>query len=408
LPSVALQRLLVIVPLYLACGNAWSQEWTRFRGPNGTGESEATTVPATWTDADYNWKIELPGAGHSSPVLWGPKIFLATAEDEGRTRSLVCLDAADGHLIWQHKFPSDTYHIHRQNSFATSTPVVDADRVYALVVSPEHYRVHALSHAGKPLWEADLGPFAGQHGFGTSPILHNGLLIAGNDQDGTSFLFALDCRNGKEVWRSPRKTANVSYSTPCVYEPQPGKPQLIFGSEAHGISSVNPRDGSVNWELPVLDKRSVSSPFIAAGLVFASCGSGGGGNYVVAVRPGKQPEEAYRFEKQAPYVPTSVVRGNLLFLWGDAGIVTCLDAPSGETIWQKRVGGNFSGSPVRVGEHLYCVSAEGDVVVLAAKPQYELLGRVPLGEVCRSTPAVAGGKMYLRTESHLYSLGNRN
>lgn len=396
---------LVFATVLVSMANA--QEWTRFRGPNGSGESEATTIPASWSDADYNWKVELPGIGHSSPVLWGEKIVLASASNEGRTRLLLCLDAHDGHILWKHEFPGENYSIHKQNSFASSTPVVDAKHVYAIVATPEHYRVCAFTHEGKPVWEKDLGAFTSQHGFGTSPILYDGLLIANNDQDGNSFLFALDCRDGHEVWRTPRKTAVVAYSTPCLRKRDNGETELVFNSEAHGISGIDPRTGKTNWELSVFDKRSVSSPIVVGELVFGSCGSGAGGNYVVAVRPNKNPEIAFRFDKQAAYVPTSVAYGNLLFVWGDNGIVSCLELPGGSLLWQKRVGGNFSSSPIRVADRVYCVSVEGDVVVIAAKPEYELLGRMPLEDVCRSTPAVADGRMYLRTQSHLFSLGGK-
>jgi outer membrane protein assembly factor BamB len=388
----------------LLASTVCAQEWTRFRGPNGAGESEAT-LPATWTDADYNWKVELPGIGHSSPVVWGKRIFLTSALDDGKTRLLLCLNADDGSLLWKQESPGENYLIHKQNSFASSTPVVDVNRVYTLVVTPEHYLVLAFTQDGDPAWQVDLGPFEALHGFGTSPILYNNMLIANNDQDGESFLFALDCSNGKELWRVPRRTAITAHSTPCVFQPSDGDPELIFNSQAHGITGIDPANGKTNWELAVFDKRSCSSPIVVGGLVFGSCGSGGGGNYLVAVRPGKEPEIAFRFEKQAAYVPTSVARGNLLFVWGDSGIVSCLDVSSGSLLWQKRVGGNFSGSPVRSGDKVYCISAEGDVVVLAAKAEYELLGRMPLGEICRSTPAIAGGRLYLRTQSHLYSLG---
>ena len=182
---------------------------------------------------------------------------------------------------------------------------------------------------------------------------------------------------------------------------------MIFNSQSHGISSIDPATGHTNWEIDVFDKRSVSSPLVVGGLIFGSCGSGGGGNYVVAVRPGKKPEVAYKIDKSAPYVPTSVAHGKLLFLWGDSGVVSCIDVPSGNLVWQKRVGGNYSGSPVRAAGRLYCISAEGEVVVLAAKDQFDLISRQPLGEPSRSTPAIAGGRMYLRTVSHLVSIGGK-
>jgi outer membrane protein assembly factor BamB len=393
--------------LFLFVSSLRGQEWTRFRGPNGSGESEATTIPTSWTDSDYNWKIELPGAGHSSPVLWGDKIFLTGAADEGRARMLFCIDATDGHLLWNHTFPSDAYHVHKQNSFASSSAVVDGERVYTFVVTPEHYRIYSLNHSGEEVWNVDLGPFVHEHGFGTSPILYEGMLIAGNEQDGDSFLIALNAENGKEIWRSPRRTERAAYSTPCVYEPTGGKPELIFQCQAHGMCGIDPSNGKTNWEIDVFDQRTVSSPIVVGDLIIGSCGSGGGGNYAVAVKPGAKPEEIFRFKKQAAYVPTSVAHGNLLFMFNDAGIVSCLEVPSNKLHWQKRIGGNFSSSPVRAGQAIYCVSVEGDVVVVAAKKEYEPIARIPLGEVCRSTPAIANGRMYLRTESHLYSLGGK-
>ncbi len=386
---------------------AVAQEWTRFRGPNGSGESEATTVPATWTDNDYDWHVPLPGRGHSSPVLWKDRIFLTTAESEGKRRLLLCLDAADGSTKWQREYSTQTHSVHNQNSFASSTPAVDADRVYVAWGTPESFRVLAFEHSGEPVWEKDIGPFESQHGFGTSPIVYEDLVIIGNDQEGESSLVALDRKTGAERWRTPRRTAVTAYSTPCVYQPTSGPVELIFNSQAHGITSINPRDGKTNWELDVFDKRSVSSPLVVGGLVFGSCGSGAGGNYVVAVRPGRDPQVVYKVDHLAPYVPTSVANGDLLFLWGDAGIVTCIKATSGDVLWQERVGGNFSGSPIRVAGRLYCVSADGEVVVLAAGPKFEVLGRHALGETCRSTPAVAAGRLYLRSESHLYSLGGK-
>jgi outer membrane protein assembly factor BamB len=390
--------------LLLFCRSAPAQEWTRFRGPNGSGESEASTIPASWTNTDYNWRVQLPGIGHSSPVLWGERIFLTSAED-GQRRLLLCLSSSDGSVIWKKGFDAATHPIHDQNSFASSSPAVDERHVFVIWGTPAGTRVVALDHQGELAWQTDLGPFVSQHGFGASPIVYEDLLIVNSDQDGESSLVALNRADGKERWRSPRRTAVVAYSTPCVYRPE-GKPaELIFNSQAHGISSIDPDSGKTNWEIDVFDKRSVSSPLVVGGLVFGSCGSGGGGNYVVAVRPGREPKLAYKIDKSAPYVPTSVARGNLLFLWGDAGVVSCIHAPSGKLFWQKRVGGNFSGSPVRAADRLYCMSAEGDVVVLAAKDEFELLSRQSLGELSRSTPAIAGGRMYLRTQSHLTSVG---
>jgi outer membrane protein assembly factor BamB len=226
-------------------------------------------------------------------------------------------------------------------------------------------------------------------------------------------LIAVDAATGKTRWKTPRKTTQTGYGTPCVYQPGTGKPQLIFNSQSDGISAIDPGDGKVIWELADLfDKRTVSSPVIAGGLLLGSCGSGGGGNYLVAVRPGvpaekKAPTVVFTIRKSAPYVPTSVAYGNLLFLWGDGGIVSCLQAASGEVKWQERVGGDFFSSPVCVDGRLFCVSVRGEVAVVEATDKFQVLAKNPLGELTRSTPAVAGGRMYIHTSQHLFSIGGR-
>jgi outer membrane protein assembly factor BamB len=388
-----------------------AQEWTRFRGPNGSGVSQAKTIPTTWTDKDFNWKLPLPGAGHSSPVLWGDKIFLTTGDDQTKQVSVYCVSADGGRVLWQKSFPFMPYHKNDRNTFASASPAVDQHRVYVCWTSPAHYTLMALTHDGQPVWEKDLGPFASQHGGGTSPIVYQDKVILGNEQDGESFLIAVDAVTGKARWQAPRTTKEAVYSTPCVYEPKDGPPALIFTSESQGVSAIDPDNGNVLWELAdVFDKRVVSSPVVAAGLIVGACGSGGGGNYLIAVRPGsptKKPEVAYTIRKSAPYVPTSVCVGDRLFLWSDSGIVSCVQAASGEVKWQERVGGNYFSSPLWVDGRLFCVSTKGEVVVVEASDQFQVLARNPLGEVTHSTPAVAGGRMYIHTTKSLISVGGR-
>ncbi|HEV3006122.1 MAG TPA: PQQ-binding-like beta-propeller repeat protein [Pirellulales bacterium] len=407
---------LAAVIVVTSVGLCPAQEWSRFRGPNGTGVSDAASVPAEWTDRDLNWKVTLPGIGHSSPVLWGDKIFLTSAFEDTATRLVLCLRAGDGQILWQRKYSSALHTKHKFNSFASSTPCLDAEAVYCCWSTPEEYTLLAIDHEGNETWRTNLGPYVSQHSCGVSPVVYGDLVILGNDQgdeqhQGTSSLLAVDRRTGDLRWKLDRRTATVAYSTPCVYQPDNGKPELIFNSESHGVTSVDPGSGVVNWEMGVFSKRSVSSPVVAGGLIFGSCGSGGGGNYLVAVRPpagpGSSPEIAYKVETSAPYVPTPVALGDLIFLWSDNGIVTCLRAATGDTVWQKRVGGNYHGSPVCVGGKLYCIREDGEVTVVAAADEFKLLGRNPLGEESRSTPAVADGRMYLRSYSRLVSVGGR-
>ncbi|HEV3025613.1 MAG TPA: PQQ-binding-like beta-propeller repeat protein, partial [Pirellulales bacterium] len=403
------------LPLQPAAG----QEWTRFRGPNGTGISEATTVPTAWTEDDYNWKVSLPGIGHSAPVMWGEKLFLTSALEDTGTRAVLCLNAADGSTLWEKRFKSKVHPKHLLNSFASATPAVDDQRVYVVWSTPEEYTLMALDHEGEVAWQRPLGRFWGEHSCGTSPIVFDDLVVIaadqglskGNPPEAASFLVAVDRQNGEIRWKVDRRTEHVAYSTPCVYVPEGGRPQLIFNSGAHGISSIDPASGDTLWELDVLDKRSVSSPVISGGLIFGSTGSGGGGNYVAALRPPGGPDEKpkleYEVKESAPYVPSLLAFGPWVFLWSDAGVVSCLRAADKKKLWQERVGGTFYGSPVCVNGRLYCMNEDGEVVVLAAAEKYQLLGRNPLGEGSHSTPAVAGGRMYLRTYTHLMSIGGQ-
>lgn len=386
-----------------------AQEWTRFRGPDGAGQSDAAGIPAAWTDADYLWKTRLPGIGHSSPVAWGDKIFLMSANPTDGTRYVLCLSAVDGKLLWQRDYKATTHQLHTQNSFASSTPTVDADHVYCAWATPEQLTLAALKHDGSDAWQANLGPFDSQHGFGASPILHEDLVILPDEQDGESFIFAIDRMSGQTRWKQPRKVLdkqNTCYAAPFIHR-QPGRPdELIVASWAHGVCSLDPRSGSTNWETAVLERRAVASPILVEGLILANCGEGSGNNSVVAVRPGASPEVAYKLGKTtSPYVPTMVARGPLVFLWGDRGIVTCIDGRTGKEHWSKRVGGNFSSSPIRVGNAVYNISADGEVVALAADKEFKVLGRTALGEGSRATPAVVGGKLLLRTESQLMAIG---
>jgi outer membrane protein assembly factor BamB len=401
-----------------------AQEWTRFRGPNGTGISDAKGIPTDIGESCLSWKVELPGSGHSSPVIWGDKVFVTCTGDKSGGISLLCLNAKDGKTEWKRDFALAPFSKHKFNSFASATPAVDAERVYVVWNEPDHYLLTALDHAGKTVWQRDFGTYASQHGCGMSPVLYDDKLVLGNFQDdpefapgtqvkGKSSVIAVEARTGKTLWETPRRTTVVAYSTPCLYEPKNGKRALIFNSQSHGISAMDPDNGKVLWEYDkAFDKRSVSSPIIAGDLIYGSCGSGGGGNYVTAVKAGDGPagrkaELAYEIKKSAPYVPTGISKDGRVWLWSDAGILTCINAANGEIKYQERVGGNFFGSPVWIDGRLFGVSTSGEVAVVDGADGFKVLHRYALNELCHSSPAVAGGKLFIRTEKHLWSFGGK-
>ncbi len=425
--SRLLPWIVAAVSLFSAGAYAEEGEWSRFRGPNGTGISHATTVPATWTEKDYNWKVKLPGVGHSSPVVWGSRVFVTCGNAETAERTLLCLDAADGRPLWRHDYPSASYAQHPDSGYATATPAVDAGGVVVTWTTPAEVVLLALDLDGRQRWRRNLGPFVAVQGSGSSPIIFGDLVVLANDQEkpslipghkkdppepiGKSFLIAVDRQTGRTRWQIDRPTAFSSLSTPCVYRRADGRPWLVFSSTIHGITLVDPARGKIDWELDQnFADRCVSSPLVAADLVIAGYGAGLRGTRYVALRPGAlekgpPPAVAYELTRVVPLVPTPLASNGRLFLWTDDGIVSCVRLANGELVWQKRVGGAYYSSPVCVDNRLYCIAKNGEVVVLAAADKFEVLARVPLGEPSFATAAVAGGRMYLRTRSHLYSLG---
>ena len=399
--------------LFLLAGAAGADEWTRFRGPNGSGVSSAKTVPASWKESDFNWKIDLPGEGNSSPVIWKERVFVTAADNSAAKRSLLCIDESSGKTLWKRDFPYATYRKHKNNSYASNTPAVDGERVYTLWQSKAGSSLVALDHGGKESWRYDLGPYLHGQGGGTSPIVFEDLVIVANDHKTNSFLLALERKTGKEKWKIPRKGKRACYSTPCVFS-APGRPtEIIFVHCFEGIVGVDPARGRQNWMIDVFGtfpQRAVGSPVVWKDLVIANSGALNGGKNAVVVRPatsgGKHSaSEVYRVSRSAPHVPSPLVWEDRLFLWSDIGVVTCAGVETGKVIWQQRAGGKFHGSPVCVDGRLFCVDEKGTVVVLSASEKYEVLARNELGDICRSTPAVSGGRMYIRTVGRLFSVG---
>ena len=346
--------LLIGTSLFLAASSVRGQEWTRFRGPNGSGISQST-FPTKFAEHDFAWNVALPGTGHSSPVVWGDKIFITSTDEAASHRIVACLSAKDGSILWKREFPFNTYKKHGDNSYSSATPTVDADHVYVCWNTPEEFNLMALTHKGVDAWKINLGAFISQHGGGNSPIVVGDTLILGDDQEGngSSFAFGIDRATGKILWKTPRKTAKFAPSTPVVFHPKSGPDQVVFTSQAEGMTGIDPKTGKVVWQAAdIFDSRTVGSPTVGDGLIFATCGEGPGGHVLNAIRPGANgsAEIAWKVKSETPYVPTPLVKGELLFYWSDRGVVTCTNAATGKTIWQEHVPGSYYSSPVCAGE----------------------------------------------------------
>lgn len=431
---------------------AGAVDWPRLRGPNGDGVSDATGVPVQWTTNDYNWRVTLPGAGHSSPVIFGRRLFVTCGETATGKRQILCLDPPSGRTLWQKEYESRTFTQNGDNSYATATPAADADGVVVTWTTPDEVVLLALDNEGHEIWRRALGKFVGIHGSGSSPIIADGLVVLANDQEdpkalppsvyakpdapksaGASFVIAVDRKTGADRWKLPRQSSQSAYTTPCTFRTSAGRTEIILASTVHGVTGVDLQTGKVNWELDkvlrervdaatgttnrelgaLFKERCVASPIVAGGLVFASEGRGSSGVRVVAVRPGASnpgapPALVYEITKAAPLVPMPLASQGRLYLWADNGIVTCARLATGDVLWREKVGGSFYSSPVCVNGRLYCVAKNGEVVVLADADKFELLARTPLGEKCFATPAVVDSTMYLRTFTQLFSLGRKS
>lgn len=389
-----------------------SAEWPRFRGENGAGHSVQTGFPTKW-DADgdrLEWNIELPGVGHSSPIVWGDALFVTSAVDKGAVRYLHRVNAKTGEIVWTQQMGLGQNHKHQKNSWASGTPATDGKLVYVLFADQDQYTVSAFGFDGKSAWRESLGSFTSQHGQGVSPVLFEDFVIVPNDQQGPSAIVALNKKTGDLAWRSEREFRKASYVTPMILQGENGDaPQLICASGKLGVTSLNPRTGKLLWSTGEFPMRTVASPILANGLIIASCGGGGKGKLMIGIDPGGEgdvSESHIRFKRNRslPYVPTPVAYEGHLYLWNDNGVVICIRMKDQQEVWTQRVGGNFSGSPICVDGKLYCMSEDGLVVVVGASPEYVLYGKTSLGDGSHSTPAVANGRMYLRTFSRLMSL----
>jgi outer membrane protein assembly factor BamB len=403
--------------------------WDRFRGPNGTGTTDDKDIPLTFgANENLIWKVALPGAGNSSPVVWGERLFLQSAGDDDKQRSLLCLDTADGTIRWQKSIPAEPAKIRADSSLASSTPTTDGKAVYVSFWDGKDILVAAYDFRGIALWSKNLGPFNSQHGAGASPILYKDTLILANDMDKDDFttrvpnarpsmLVALDKRTGRLLWETPRVAERACYSAPfLLHRPGRREPELIVTSTT-AVTGYDLETGAKLWEATGWQKddvrvpmRTVASPALA-GDILCVCSGGDAGRFAVGLAlpgPGSTdaPRRVWENRKDFPYVPSPVARGEDVYFVNDAGFAGCYQARTGRRVWFERLAAaGFHSSPLVINGKVYATSIAGDVYVFAAEPTFRLLARNELGETVRATPAVAGGRLYIRGERHLYCIG---
>jgi outer membrane protein assembly factor BamB len=410
--------LSALLGLLFTCHLAVAENWPRFRGPNGTGIAQDKDIPVHFNEKDgILWKVPAGGLGNSSPVVWENHLFLHSSTPDGKQRMLSCFDTASGKLLWTQTAAGAKAHTHELNTLASATPATDGQIVVNAFWDGKRITLAAFDFDGKRVWRRNLGEFKSQHGAGASPIIYADKVFFANDQDGVSTLLALDKKNGEVVWQAPREAYRACYSAPFIREKAGTAPELIVLSTM-SLRSYHPETGSVNWNWQwkfggTMPLRTTGSPIYAHNMIFGCSGDGYGPRHMVAVRlhgngSEARPELAWENQKDFPYVPSLLSRGQHLYFVNDRGFAGCFVAETGKQVWLERLAEDkFVSSPVLIDGKIYAPSVDGDVYVLAADSTYQVLAKNTLGERFRASPAVANNRLYLRGENHLFCIGRK-
>jgi len=431
--------LLLIVTCLGGFGNAQTN-WPQWRGTGGSGISTETGVPLEWSESkNIAWKTAIPGRGHSSPIVWGDRIFLTTSiegpivpgaeavrhyrrgeeylhpdsvgANHSYTMKLFCLDLKSGRVRWEKTVYEGTVHDnrHKKNTYASATPATDGRFVY---LSFEAEGVYCYDFDGKRIWKTSLGKIAkGGMGPGTSPVLYENLVILQCDQEygEGSFIAAVDKKTGKEVWRVSRDQRR-SWATPLLIKTAQRTEMVTSGPNK--IISYDPGTGRELWSAPGVVSNPIPSPVAGQGLVFVTAGSDT--KRAFAIRLGGSGDLAgtsnlvWSYDKGTAYVPSPILYNDYLYLVTDAGAITCIEAGTGKVIYQTRIpmAARFTASPVAFEGKILFVSEDGDSFILKGGPTPEILNANALGEPVYASPAIVPGRILIRGQDNLYCIAN--
>lgn len=399
-----------LVLIFGTAGAALAENWPGWRGPRGDGSSQETGIATRWgPEENIAWKVEVPGKGHASPVVWDDRIFIATCVEEAKQRILICYDRASGKELWQRvvlEAPLEDKHI--LNSFASSTPATDGKLVYVTFLDGAEMVVAAYNYAGQQQWLVRPGGFSSKHGYCSCPVLFEDLVIVNGDHDGDAYLVALDKATGNARWKVDRENKTRSYVTPIIREIG-GRTQLIL-SGSKCVASYDPRSGQRHWIIDGPTDQFVASIVYNQELDLLFLTAGFPELHMMAVRPDgtgnvTDTHIAWRTRKGASYVPSPAAVGNYFLVVSDGGVASCFDAKSGERLWMERIGTHYSSSPVVVEGLVYFTSDEGNTTVIRPGEKLDIVAENKLGEYSYASPAVSHGQLIFRGEKHLITIG---
>jgi outer membrane protein assembly factor BamB len=425
---------------------AQAQNWPSFRGRNASGTADGGRAPTTWDaekSVNVQWKTQIPGVGHSSPIIWGGRIFITTAVssdpsaafEHGVSQSVAsaadtskhswrvyCLDKASGRVLWAKTAREGAPQVkrHVRSSFADPTPATDGKYVVAFFGSEGLF---CYDFGGNLLWKQDLGLLDGgwsgdpnsHWGFSSSPVIYRDLVIIQCDTQRNSFVAAYSLKDGRAVWRASRDE-DTSWSSPIIYEGGGTAELVVSGTKYY--RGYDPLTGKELWRMADGADVKIPAPITAHGLIFLGGGSAqlrrsfyalrAGSRGEIALREGASSNEQVAWRNRAtPHILTPIVYGDSLYVCGDNGVLTQYRAKTGEEVYRERIGGRgltFSASPVAADGKLYFASEDGDIYVIKAGPTYELLAQNPMGEVLMATPAISDGLLIVRGQSHIFAI----
>jgi outer membrane protein assembly factor BamB len=385
--------------------------WSRWRGPSGQGFVAPGKYANTWSPTtNIKWRVPIPGAGNSSPIVWADRIYVTTAQEGGRKLSLMAYTRADGRKLWETFVPQEgVEHVHQKNGHASATPVTDGQMIYA---SFGRHGLVAFNMDGKIVWHRKFGVIDNYHGPAGSPVLYKDRVFLYQDHEGSSaqraFVGAFDAKTGKTLWETPR-SETVGWGTPVVIN-SGERDELVINSQRR-VAAYDPQTGRELWTVRGMTFEVIPTPVVGEGLVFASSGRAGP---TYAIRPGGSGDVtathvAWSTPKGSPFVPSGVVHNGLLYLINDMqSILTVYEAKTGTLVYQGRLGvaqrEGFSASPVVVNGEVFFTNDDGETFVVKAGREFNLLHTNSLGERTLASPALVDGIWYWRTVSSLVAV----
>ncbi len=389
-----------------------ANDWPAWLGPTRNGiAAPGQNPPVQWSETDnVVWMAPIPGQGHGSPTVVGDRIYLPTSDRARQTQSVLCIDRGTGKLVWQTEVHGGRPESgkHSNSSAASSTIACNGSRLFINFLNAGAVHTTALDLTGRILWQTRVCDYVTHQGFGSSPVLHDSLVLVSADHRGGGTLAGLDQATGKIVWSVARpKIAN--YTSPAVVQAN-GRPQMVLGG-CNLVTSLDPATGKKLWEIEGSTEECVTTAASDGVRVFTS--GGYPRNHTVAVLADGSGKVAWQTNTRL-YCPSPIVKDGHLYAVLDSGLATCWKSDTGEELWKERLGGDFYSSPVMVGERIYATNLRGRTYVYEATPaKFKLLAENQLGDEAFATPSICGSRIYLRAakrgdkrQEFLYCVGN--